>query len=152
MPIFKKGSRHNPGNYRPISLTSLSCKILEQIVVSNIITYLDNHNFFHDNQFGFRKGRSCETQLALFLLDIQKASDSETKVDAIFLDFKKAFEKVPHKKLIHKLQSRGVNEIVYWIRDVLGDRKQRVIIDGSRSDTVAVTSGGPKSVIGPSYS
>jgi hypothetical protein len=150
-PIFKKGNRHDPGNYRPISLTSLSCKILEHIVVSNIMAHLDKHNFLHDNQHGFRKGRSCETQLAFFLHDILKASDSKKKVDAIFLDFKKAFDKVPHKKLIHKLQSCGVNEkTVHWIRDLLSDRKQRVIIDGFSSDTIAVTSGVPQgSVIGP---
>jgi hypothetical protein len=74
------------------------------------MTYLDNHHFLHDNRYGFRKGRSCESQLAPFLHDIQKAGDSKTKFDPIFLDFKKAFEQVPHKTLIHKLQSCGVNE------------------------------------------
>jgi sarcosine oxidase/L-pipecolate oxidase len=109
-PILKIGNGHDPGNYLPTSLTSLSCKIFEHIIVSTIMTYLDNRNFFHDNQHSFWKGRSCETQLTLFLRDILKASDSKTKVDAIFLDFKMAFNKVPHKKLILKLQSWGVNE------------------------------------------
>jgi hypothetical protein len=76
-PIFKKGNRQDPGNYRPIFLTSLSCKILEHIIVSNIMTYLDSSNFLHTSQHDFCKYRSCETQLALFLQDILKSSESK---------------------------------------------------------------------------
>jgi hypothetical protein len=98
--IFTNGNRRDRGNYRPISLTSLSCKILEQIIVSNIMTHLDKNDFLHKSQHGFRKFRSCETQLALFLHDILTSGESKKQVDAVFLDFKKPFDKVPHNKLI----------------------------------------------------
>jgi hypothetical protein len=84
-PIFKEGNRQDPGNYRPISLTSLSCKILEHIIVSNIMTHLESRNFLHTSQRGFRKYRSCETQLALFLQDILNPVNRKIKSTRYFL-------------------------------------------------------------------
>jgi uncharacterized protein YajQ (UPF0234 family) len=89
-------------------------------------------------------------QLALFLHDILTSGESKKQVDVVFLDFKKAFDKVPQSKLILRLQACGLNlKMVNWIRDFLSDRKQKIVIDGISADIVRVTSGVPQgSVIG----
>ena len=150
-PIFKNGVKDDPANYRPISLTSLSGKLLEHIITSSLMGYLEANNFFARNQHGFRKTRSCETQLALLIHDILKSAENKRQVDAIFLDFRKAFDKVPHHKLLHKLKIAGINsQVLVWIEHFLNDRKQRVVLDGICSNVVEVTSGVPQgSVIGP---
>jgi hypothetical protein len=99
-PIFKNNNGQGPGNYRPISMTSLSCNILEHIIVRNDMTSLDNNDVIHKSKHGFRKSRSCETQLALFLHVILTSGESKIQVDAVLFDFKKAFDKVFHIKLI----------------------------------------------------
>ena len=139
-----------PSNCRPISLTSISCKILEHIIFSSIMGHLDSQNLLAKEQHGFRKGRSCETQLTLFVHDILAAGDRHAHVDATFLDFRKAFDKVPHLKLIQKLESYGIDtHVIGWIKEFLNDREQRVVLDGVSSDTIQLTSGVPQgSVIG----
>jgi ribonucleases P/MRP protein subunit RPP40 len=103
------------------------------------------------SQHGFRKGRSCESQLALLNHDIMRAADEGFRTDAIFLDFKKAFDTVPHEKLIKKLESYSIDDqIIQWIKSFLTGRSQRVVLDGVCSDELEVSSGVPQgSVIGP---
>ncbi len=72
-PVFKKGEKYKASNYRPVSLTCIACKILEHIVVSNMLDHFDKHNVLVDNQHGFRARRSCETQLVTFIDDIAKS-------------------------------------------------------------------------------
>ncbi|MEW8547322.1 MAG: reverse transcriptase domain-containing protein, partial [Candidatus Thiodiazotropha sp.] len=107
-PIFKKGDRHKPSNYRPVSLTSICCKILEHIVHSHVISHLDRHQMLSDAQHGFRKSRSCETQLILTIQDLANGLNNGEQIDAILLDFSKAFDKVPHQRLLEKLRHYGV--------------------------------------------
>ncbi|XP_060583416.1 uncharacterized protein LOC132739674 [Ruditapes philippinarum] len=95
-PIFKKGNRSTPSNYRPISLTSISCKILEHIIFSNIMAHFDNNNILSDSQSGFRRRRSCESQLLTTVNNLVKGLDKNEQIDAILLDFSKAFDKVSH--------------------------------------------------------
>ena len=102
-PIFKKGDRSIAANYRPVSLTALACKTLEHIVVRNILDHLDAHNILSDFQHGFRARRSCETQLIITTQDIATALNNRKQVDLVILDFSKAFDKVPHQRLLHKL-------------------------------------------------
>ena len=96
MPLFKKGDRSKAENYRPISLTSLSCKLLEYVVHSNIMAHFDKFEVLDDAQHGFQKFRSCITQLITNLDDFANCLKSKEQIDAILLDFSKAFDKVNH--------------------------------------------------------
>ena len=105
VPIFKKGDKSKPANYRPVSLTAICSKILEHIIYSNIMNHLSQNNLLSDNQHGFRACRSCETQLITTVqeLHVAKNMSSGKQIDAILLDFSKAFDKVPHRRLLMKL-------------------------------------------------
>lgn len=99
-PVFKKGDRSQAVNYRPISLTCICCKMLEHIVRSTITAHLDKNSIITDAQHGFRKKRSCETQLILTINDLASELDRGGQTDTILLDFSKAFDKVPHQRLL----------------------------------------------------
>ena len=150
-PLFKKGDKYLPGNYRPISLTCVSCKILEHIVTSQMAKFLEGNRKLNTNQHGFRSRRSCESQLVELVSDISEHMDAGNEVDAIFLDFSKAFDKVDHLKLIQKLAKIGVSpQVNHWIKDLLHGRSQTVVVDGYSSTPCPVTSGVPQgSVVGP---
>ena len=150
-PVYKKGDRSQPSNYRPISLTSICCKLIEHIIHSSVITHLENHSILTDFQHGFRKRRSTETQLILTVQDLVSNLNAGEQTDVILLDFSKAFDKVPHNRLLLKLQHYGVRgNILAWIRDFLSDRTQEVVLDGTTSTRCSVTSGVPQgTVLGP---
>jgi hypothetical protein len=111
----------------------------------------EENNILYPLQHGFRKGHSCETQLIEFVDDISKNLQEGQQTDILILDFAKAFDKVNHSLLIHKLQHYGIiGKSVRWIQNWLANRKQSVVIDGSTSDAVSVDSGVPQgSVLGP---
>ena len=149
--VYKKGDRHCAANYRPVSLTSICCKIQEHIITSCLMKHLNQHNILVDNQHGFRAKRSCETQLVTLIHEIAANLESGTQTDLIILDFSKAFDKVPHERLLCKLAHYGIKGRTYtWIREFLSNRLQEVIVDGSVSDPAPVISGVPQgTVLGP---
>ena len=150
-PIYKKEDRTDPANYRPVSLTSQVCKVMESLVRAKIIQHLDENNLISEAQHGFREGRSCLTNLLETLEAWTKIIDDGDGIDVAYLDFRKAFDLVSHKHLIHKLTKYGISgQIIEWVKNFLDNRTQRVLIRGTASSYHKVTSGVPKgSVLGP---
>lgn len=151
VPLPKPNNAHDPTNYRPISLTSLSCKLMEHAIYSHVVTFLEDNFFFSNHQPGFRKSYSCETQLLCFTNDLFLALDGSSIVDCIFLDFAKAFDTVCHQLLLLKLSKLNLDtNIIKWIECFLSDRSQFVTANECNSPSSPVTSGVPQgSVLGP---
>lgn len=151
VPILKKGDPLSVLNYRPISIISSCCKLVEHIVATCITKFLDDNNILSPHQHGFRKGFSTVTQLASVVHFLASVLDTGGHVDMIFLDFSKAFDRVPHDKLIQKLYMIGLPEfLISWVSAYLNNRTQYVEINGKTSGTLTVSSGVPQgSVLGP---
>lgn len=149
--IFKKGSKLDAGNYRPVSLTSVPCKILESLIRDSVVKYMDDNEFISTSQHGFVSNRSCLTNLLETLGEWTEALDEGYGIHAIFLDYRKAFDTVPHKRLISKLKGYGVRgQLLQWIENFLTNRKMRVILNGCAAEWIEVLSGVPQgSVLGP---
>ena len=151
VPVFKKGEKHMASNYRPVSLTSIACKLLEHIVHSSIMDHFDRHQVLCDEQHGFRVKRSCESQLLITIDDITRNMEEGDQTDIILLDFAKAFDKVPHDRLLHKIEFYGVRQnTLEWIKQFLTNRTQSVILENHKLDPLDVVSGVPQgTVMGP---
>jgi hypothetical protein len=150
-PIFKKGDKFDPGNYRPVSLTSLVVKIMESIIYDTTIKFLVKHHVIPDNQHGFMPGKSITSNLLCCLSDWTKLLDLGRSLDVVYFDFAKAFDRVPRKLLLFKLQHIGIRgSLFYWLDAFLSDRTFKVKVGGVLSASEKVISGVPQgSVLGP---
>ena len=147
-PIFKKG---DPGNYRPISLTSHLIKVFERVIRKKLVCHLESNSILSNKQHGFRKGRSCLTHLLKHIDDIIQSLLNDNDHNVIYLHFAKAFDKVDNEILVHKLRQCGVQgKLLKCIEQFLANRKQFVTINGFHSMLALVLSGVPQgSVFGP---
>ena len=129
-PIFKKGSRSVPGNYRPVSLTSVCCKVMEQVLKDSIVEHLNRNRLIRKSQHGFMRGRSCTSNLISFMDKITEALDKGEPLNVIFLDFAKALDKVPLARLMEKVWAHGIRgNMLRWIKNWLTDRQQQVVLN-----------------------
>ena len=119
-------------------------KIFEKLVKSAIQQHLEGQNLLHNTQHGFRNGKSCLTNLLSFFEFATEQLDQGKTLTVAYIDFCKAFDKVPHRRLIGKLKQHGIDGLLLkWIDDWLTKRKQRVILNGTKSEWIEVLSGVP---------
>ena len=153
VPIFKGGSRENPLNYRPVSLLSVVGKLCETLVKDTWTEHLEKTEVLTSHQYGFRKGSSCTSNLLAFYSKvIDTVQEREGWADGVYLDLKKAFDKVPHKRLLWKIKNYGGvrGRLLDWMKNYLRGREMRTVIRNEGSPWLEVTSGVPQgSVLGP---
>ena len=150
-PLFKKGAKTNPLNYRPVSLTSVVGKVFETLIRDALVKHVTENAIIKIQQHGFMKKKSTLTNLLEYLETLTDAFSRKVPVDVNYLDCRKAFDTVPHQRLIVKLKALGVRDnVLGWISNFLLNRRQRVCIRGSYSEWLSVDSGVPQgSVLGP---
>ena len=150
-PIYKKGNRTDPANYRPVSITSHLIKVFERVLRNSLVSHLEDNGLLSGKQHGFRKKRSCLTQLIDHVEHIYSCLNNGDEVDVIYLDYAKAFDKVDHNILLAKLKKYGIKGKMYgWIKEFLSARTQTVVVEGKKSSFKIVISGVPQgTVIGP---
>ena len=144
IPVYKSGDKTIPSNYRPISLTSVICNVLERIIRKQVFSFLDQKSCLNSTQHGFRPGRSCLSALLDVFDNIMHMLDSNSSVDMLYLDYSKAFDKVDHGILLHKLRAVGITgNIGIWLFHFLTDRSHFVRLPGGISEDHPVLSGVP---------
>ena len=151
IPIFKAGEKNSMDNYRPISLLSVFSKIMEKIVASRLLSFLDTNGILSKWQFGFRSGHSTAHPMVHFLNNICDSLNNNKHTIAVFCDLKKAFDTCDHRILILKLKKYGLADTeINWFKSYLTDRKQFVTINKSSSPLLNITLGVPQgSILGP---
>ena len=133
-PIFKKGKKEDPGNYRPLSFTSVLGKVMEQFILDDMSKQIDENKVIMSSQHGFTKGKSCLNNLIVFYDGMISRVDEGRAVDVVYLDFTKNFDTVSHNILLVKLRKCGLHECtVRWIENWLNGRAQKVVISGAES-------------------
>ncbi|KAK4832250.1 hypothetical protein QYF61_021602 [Mycteria americana] len=140
MPIYKKGQKEEPGNYRPVSLTLVPGKVMEQMILSTMTQHVRDNQVIRPSQHGFMKGRSCLTNLISFCDKLTRLVDEGEAVDVVYLGFSKAFDTVSHSILLEKLAAHGLDgRTLCWVKNWLDGRAQRVVVNGVKSSWWPVT-------------
>lgn len=150
-PVFKAGDKRLTSNYRPISVLPVFSKILERLLYSRLMHFLESHNILAQNQYGFREKHSTYMALLSLTDHIAAALDNKQVCAGVFMDLSKAFDTVNHNILLYKLSRYGIRGIALnWFASYLAGRSQYVQIDNTRSSTLQVSCGVPQgSILGP---
>ena len=151
-PVFKNaGDRCSPSQYRPISLLSVMSKLFESVINKAVISHLDRNKLLSDNQYGFRSSRSTADILTVITHRVSEALDKGRETRTVALDISKAFDRVWHKGLLHKLSSYGISgDVLAIIKSFLSDRSLRVVVNGQTSEAHKINAGVPQgSLLGP---
>ena len=151
IPLYKKGSKVDPKNYRPISLLPIVSKIIEKVIYDQTINFLKDRNFLYDFQSGFRKNHSTDSCLTYLNNKIVRGFDSGLFTGMILIDLQKAFDTIDHKILLNKMKYFGFSQqVIKWFSSYLADRKFRTCINNTFSESYALTCGVPQgSILGP---
>ena len=132
---LSEGKQNVNRELQAVSFTSVVCKILEHIIHRHIMNHCDQHNLLSSHQHGFRQKHSCESQLILSIEDMYRQHDKNKQVDMLVLDFTKAFETVPHQRLLLKLKHYGIDSNLHrWISSWLTERTQQVVAQIAQND------------------
>eukprot|EP00795_Rhopilema_esculentum_P002140 gene2140-17727_t len=135
--INKKGKKDQKENYRPIVLTSVVCRIMKRLIKNVLTDHLLENKSFTPDQYGFREFRPCLSHLLEVFEEWTSLLNDNIPVDIFYFDFAKAFDSVPHKRLLTKIKSYGIEGYIYnWIKSFLTGRKQRVVLNSFKSTTV----------------
>lgn len=150
-PLFKKGCKKSPGNYRPISLISNLSKILEKVIKIRMMQYIEKNDLISNRQFGFRDGKSAEDAIHLLTTKIYEDLDRGRPSLCVFLDLAKAFDTVNHTQLLEVLQDLGFRgKALELLETYLLNREQCVKIDETLSKKLKIRYGVPQgTVLGP---
>jgi len=132
-PIYKKGRKEDPGNYRPVSLISVPGKVMEQIILGEITWHMTGIQGIRPSQHEFMKGKSYLTNLISFYDQMTRLVEDGKAVDVGYLDFSKAFDTVSHSILLGKLAARGLDRYTLWVKNWLEGHGQRVVANGVKS-------------------
>jgi hypothetical protein len=151
IPLHKSGDTKSINNYRPVSVLPVLSKILERLMYSRLINFINKHNILYKFQFGFREKHSTNMAIVTLIDKISNALDNGEYVIGVFLDLQKAFDTVNHKILLNKLHRYGIRGIAHnWFSDYLHERYQFVNYDNFTSTRKKITCGVPQgSILGP---